>query len=71
MENNYRYTLNSGGANYGWAMTQDQCGPLRMAQNSPVQGLYFAGHWTRPGAGLSTVIQSGSVAARKVLNDNN
>nr|WP_297935937.1 NAD(P)/FAD-dependent oxidoreductase [uncultured Lachnoclostridium sp.] len=65
----YRYTLNSQGANYGWAMKNSQVSRLRLNQKSPVKGLYLAGHWTLPGAGLATVAQSGYTAAKMILED--
>lgn len=62
-----RYTLNRQGANYGWAMSPQQSGLYRLAPRTGIKGIYMAGHWTRPGCGLSTVAQSGAAAARMIV----
>lgn len=62
-----RYTLNSKGAAYGWAMTPEQVGANRVANKAPIEGLYFAGHWTTPGGGVYGVSYSGVQTAQKVL----
>lgn len=62
-----RYTLNHNGAAYGWAATPDQVGASRIGCKSPVEGLYFAGHWTTPGGGIYGVSYSGVQTALKVL----
>lgn len=65
----YRYTLNTKGANYGWSMTPNQTGRMRLPQKSFIKGLYHAGHWTEPGCGIATVAQSGYMAARLVIQN--
>ena len=62
-----RYTQNYQGAAYGWDVTPDQVGPGRMAIQSPVSGLFYAGHWTTPGGGVYGVCVSGMQAAQQVL----
>lgn len=62
-----RYTQNHQGAAYGWDVSPNQVGPLRMQNISPVNGLYFAGHWSSPGGGVYGVCVSGVQAAQKVL----
>jgi|LSQX01.3.fsa_nt_gb phytoene dehydrogenase-like protein len=62
-----RYTLNKRGANYGWEMNPSQVGRMRINQESIISGLYFAGHWTQPGAGLATAAQSGFQASKLIL----
>jgi phytoene dehydrogenase-like protein len=62
-----RYTLNHQGAAYGWALTPEQCGARRPAVKGPVNGLYFAGHGTRPGGGVTGVSHSGVLAAQALL----
>ncbi|RME06717.1 MAG: NAD(P)/FAD-dependent oxidoreductase [Bacteroidetes bacterium] len=52
---------------YGWANTTNQAGPRRLAQKTPISGLYLAGHWTQPGHGIWTVVLSGISAARYVM----
>ncbi len=62
-----RYTLNEKGAAYGWAATPEQVGANRIANKAPIDGLYFAGHWTTPGGGIYGVSYSGVQTAQKVL----
>lgn len=62
-----RYTLNYQGSAYGWDVSPQQVGALRIPQQSPVQGLFFAGHWTAPGGGVYGVSVSGLMAAQRIL----
>ncbi len=62
-----RYTQNHQGAAYGWDVTPNQVGSLRTANKSPIEGLYFAGHWSSPGGGIYGVSLSGVQTAQKVL----
>lgn len=62
-----RYTLNHKGAAYGWDVTPEQVGANRIANKAPIEGLYFAGHWTTPGGGVYGVSYSGMQTAQKVL----
>src|SRR5262249_23258217 len=62
-----RYTRNSDGAIYGWALGPDQIGPGRPANATPLPGLYLAGHWAQPGGGVYGVVTSGVSAARAAL----
>jgi len=62
-----RYTQNFHGAAYGWDVSPDQVGPLRMQNKSPLPGLYFAGHWASPGGGVYGVCVSGVKTAQTVL----
>jgi phytoene dehydrogenase-like protein len=54
----YRFTLNSRGAMLGWEMSPEQLGSGRPEVEAPLPGLYFVGHWTRPGGGITPVIVS-------------
>lgn len=54
----YRYTLNSRGAMLGWEMSPDQLGDGRPEVTGPIDNLFFVGHWTRPGGGITPVIIS-------------
>ena len=65
-----RYTLNHKGAAYGWAVTPEQVGANRVANKAPVDGLYFAGHWTTPGGGVYGVSYSGMQTAQAILGLN-
>ena len=62
-----RYTLNHKGAAYGWDVSPKQVGANRVANKAPIEGLYFAGHWTTPGGGVYGVSYSGVQTAQKVL----
>jgi prolycopene isomerase len=62
-----RYTRNTGGAAYGFAVTPNQVGPGRPAVETEVAGLYLAGHWAQPGGGVYGVVASGTDAARRIL----
>ena len=57
-QTSYRYTLNSRGAMLGWEMSPDQLGDGRPEVVGPIDNLYFAGHWTRPGGGITPVVVS-------------
>jgi phytoene dehydrogenase-like protein len=61
-----RFTLNRQGAMLGWEMSPDQLGAGRPDPVSPVRNLFFAGHWTRPGGGITPVIVSAQQAAQAV-----
>ena len=56
---NIRYTSNYHGAIYGWNQTLNNSGQSRLPHNTPIQNLYLAGAWTRPGHGYGGVIWSG------------
>jgi len=64
-----RYTRNEGGALYGFDVTPAQLGPGRLDNRTPLPGLYLAGHWTRPGGGVTGVVRSGLRTARLALAD--
>jgi len=62
----HRYTANHQGAMLGWEMSPDQLGPHRPALNGMLKNLYFVGHWTQPGGGITPVIVSAMQVARKI-----
>lgn len=62
-----RYTSNYKGSAYGWDVTPEQAGANRIANKSPINGLYFAGHWSTPGGGVYGVSYSGMLAAQQIL----
>ena len=62
-----RFTLNHAGAMLGWEMSPDQLGEARPDNVGPVDNLFFVGHWTRPGGGITPVIVSAQHVAQAVL----
>jgi phytoene dehydrogenase-like protein len=52
----------------GWETTPRNSGSRRPQIETPVNGLYLAGHWTQPGAGSLRVLVSGVMAAQHVLS---
>lgn len=62
-----RYTLNTAGAIYGWELSPQQIGLSRPGHRTPIRGLYLAGHWTRPGAGIAGATASGAQLAQILL----
>ena len=62
----HRYTLNHHGAMLGWEMSPDQLGALRPDIAGDIRNLYFVGHWTQPGGGVTPVIVSAMRAARLI-----
>ncbi|MEN8135907.1 MAG: NAD(P)/FAD-dependent oxidoreductase [Thermodesulfobacteriota bacterium] len=61
-----RYTGGYQGATYGWQAVAEQSGIARLSPVTPWDNLFLAGHWTRPGSGLSAAANSGYLAARMV-----
>jgi prolycopene isomerase len=59
-----RYTGGYQGATYGWQAVAAQSGVDRLSPVTPWGNLFLAGHWTRPGSGLSAAANSGYLAAR-------
>ena len=64
-----RDTGNSEGAFAGWAFTPELLSRGRPSQRTPVPGLYLAGHWTAPSAGVPWVMLSGFNTAGMVIAD--
>lgn len=62
----HRFTLNHKGAMLGWEMSPDQLGDNRPALNGMLKNLYFVGHWTQPGGGITPVIVSAMQVAGKI-----
>ena len=54
------------GAMYGWDCGADQIMVNRFPQTTSIRNLYFAGHWTQPGPGITTAIISGWMTAALV-----
>ncbi len=64
---NYTYTLNSGGAGSGLAMTPDRMGANRFPIVTHLKGLYVCGTGTPLGPGLNRCAKSGWCAAGAAL----
>ncbi len=64
-----RDTGNSEGAFAGWAFIPELLTRARPRQRTPVPGLYMAGHWTMPTAGVPWVMVSGYNTAGMVYAD--
>jgi prolycopene isomerase len=62
-----RYSLNRDGAMYGWENSPGQSHARRLANVTPVEGLYLAGAWAQPGSGTVAVMQSGFQTAQLIL----
>jgi prolycopene isomerase len=65
----YRYTLNHCGAMLGWEMSPEQLGAGRVGVRGPLDNLYFTGHWTQPGGGITPVIVSAMQAAKLITKN--
>ncbi len=64
-----RYTSNTKGSAYGWAVTVDQIWENRLPQKTPIDNLYLTGHWTRPGPGICAVVSSGWGVANLIMEN--
>ncbi len=62
-----RYGASPEGAIYGFAQTVEQSGLNRLAQKTKMKGLFLAGGWTWPGAGLHPCFVSGFTTADLAL----
>jgi phytoene dehydrogenase-like protein len=65
----HRYTLNHQGAMLGWELAPDQLGVHRPDVVGPLKNLYFAGHWTQPGGGITPVMISAMRVAQLITGD--
>jgi phytoene dehydrogenase-like protein len=61
------FTGNNRGAVGGWAMTPEQTGPKSFPYQASIKNLYFVGHWTYPGSGISSAAISGRNVAKLIL----
>lgn len=65
----YRYTLNRHGAMLGWELAPDQTSASRPDVVGPLRNLYFVGHWTRPGGGITPVMISARRVAQIIIGN--
>jgi prolycopene isomerase len=63
------YTSNLKGAIVGWENTPEQMSSRRPALQTPIPGLYLAGHWTHPGGSILRAAVSGIHTTQLVLED--
>ncbi len=70
-QTSYRYTLNHRGAMLGWQMSPDQLGDSRPGVAGPLNNLYFTGHWTQPGGGITPVMVSAMQVAKLITGNVN
>ncbi len=68
-QTSYRYTLNYQGAMLGWEMSPDQLGNGRPALSAPIRNLFFTGHWTQPGGGITPVMVSAMQTAKLITSN--
>jgi phytoene dehydrogenase-like protein len=66
---NIHYTGNYRGAIYGFDQTLDNSEPRRLPHKTPIQNLYLAGAWTRPGHGYGAVIPSGLQCFGEIMEE--
>lgn len=66
---NMRYSGNPGGSILGFDFDVTGSPMLRLPNRGPLEGLYFANAWVRPGGGFETSIQSGVFAYGEVMKD--
>ena len=52
----------------GWEMSPDQLGESRPGIVGPLKNLYFTGHWTQPGGGITPVIVSAMQVAKMITD---
>lgn len=64
----YRFTLNHHGAMLGWELSPDQTTTSRPDVTCPIRNLYFVGHWTRPGGGITPVMISARRVAQIIID---
>ena len=65
----YDYSLNPGGAVYGYANLPTTHSVFRPQQRTPIPGLYLASAWTFPGAGFGGAMSSGYIASQLIIAD--
>lgn len=63
-----RFTSNSKGAAYGWALTVAQQWNRRLPIRTPIDNLFITGHWAVPGGGVIPSICSGWLAKQEAVD---
>ena len=62
-----KYALSGTDASIGWALSPQQVGPKRLAQQTPIKNLFLSGHWTQPAIGVLSTVISGLKAAKIIM----
>lgn len=62
-----KYLMCGTDASMGWALSPQQVGPKRLAQQTPIKNLLLSGHWTAPAVGVMSTVVSGLRAAQMIL----
>lgn len=63
---NFRFTLNTGGALYGYNQSTDNSFMTRLPNKTGVPGLYLASAWGNPGGGFGGALMGGKSAFKDV-----
>jgi phytoene dehydrogenase-like protein len=66
---NMRYAGTMGGSIYGFNQPPRDNMVWRLGNRGPLDGLYFVGAWTRPGAGFEPSLFSGQMAGSAILRN--
>ena len=66
---NVRYTGNYRGAIYGWDQTINNSGGNRIGHKTPIENLYLAGAWSKPGHGYGAVMPSGLMCFAEIMKE--
>jgi len=66
---NWRYTLNPGGAIYGFPFSVDNSFMNRIKNRTPIKGLYLASAWGYAGGGYAPGLKGGERTFEQVLED--
>jgi len=63
-----KFTGNTNGASYGWAMSNDQVFKNRLIFENALKDLFLVGHWANPGGGVVSVAMSGYIRGKHILD---
>jgi len=64
-----KFTLNNSGSIYGWMKSVNRLGIDAFGPETPIKGLYLAGHWAEGAHGVYGVVRSGRVTAEKIIEN--
>ncbi|EFL52378.1 FAD dependent oxidoreductase [Solidesulfovibrio fructosivorans JJ]] len=66
---NFRFTLNTAGALYGYNQSTDNSFMSRLSNKTGVPGLYLASAWGNPGGGFGGALLGGKSAFKSIAED--